>query len=100
VTFKDVFSLSNAARRAGAGRLRPPGGAGRDGGDRGPSGAGKTTVFNLLLRFYDPESGTVRIDDIDIRQLRLSELRRTLAIVPQEPFCSARPSPTYPLWPA
>jgi ATP-binding cassette subfamily B protein len=51
----------------------------------GPSGAGKTTVFNLLLRFYDPESGTVRIDDIDIRQLRLSELRRTLAIVPQEP---------------
>jgi len=51
----------------------------------GPSGAGKTTVFNLLLRFYDPESGVVRIDGIDIRQLRLNELRRTLAIVPQEP---------------
>jgi ATP-binding cassette subfamily B protein len=51
----------------------------------GPSGAGKTTVFNLLLRFYDPESGAVRIDGIDIRQLRLAELRRTLAIVPQEP---------------
>jgi ATP-binding cassette subfamily B protein len=51
----------------------------------GPSGAGKTTVFNLMLRFYDPESGTVRIDDVDIRELRLSELRRTLAIVPQEP---------------
>jgi ATP-binding cassette, subfamily B, bacterial len=51
----------------------------------GPSGAGKTTVFNLLLRFYDPESGAIRIDGIDIRQLRLAELRRTLAIVPQEP---------------
>src|SRR5471032_2545596 len=51
----------------------------------GPSGAGKTTVFNLLLRFYDPESGAIRIDGIDIRELRLSDLRRSLAIVPQEP---------------
>ena len=33
----------------------------------GPSGAGKTTVFNLLLRFYDPEAGTIRIDGVDIR---------------------------------
>jgi ATP-binding cassette, subfamily B, bacterial len=51
----------------------------------GPSGAGKTTVFNLLLRFYDPAAGTIRLDGIDIRELRLSELRRALAIVPQEP---------------
>ncbi|MBN9486362.1 MAG: ATP-binding cassette domain-containing protein [Alphaproteobacteria bacterium] len=51
----------------------------------GPSGAGKTTVFNLLLRFYDPESGAVRIDGVDIRDLRLHELRRSLALVPQEP---------------
>jgi ATP-binding cassette subfamily B protein len=51
----------------------------------GPSGAGKTTVFNLLLRFYDPESGTVRIDGIDIRDLRFADLRGALAIVPQEP---------------
>jgi ATP-binding cassette subfamily B protein len=51
----------------------------------GPSGAGKTTVFNLLLRFYDPEKGTIRLDGIDIRDLRLAELRRTMAIVPQEP---------------
>ncbi|UYN97886.1 MAG: ATP-binding cassette domain-containing protein [Enhydrobacter sp.] len=51
----------------------------------GPSGAGKTTVFNLLLRFYDPEAGAVRLDGIDIRDLRLEELRRALAIVPQEP---------------
>ncbi len=51
----------------------------------GPSGAGKTTVFNLLLRFYDPEAGTVRLDGVDIRELRFAELRRALAIVPQEP---------------
>jgi len=51
----------------------------------GPSGAGKTTVFNLLLRFYDPESGAIRVDGVDIRELRLRDLRRSLAIVPQEP---------------
>jgi ATP-binding cassette subfamily B protein len=51
----------------------------------GPSGAGKTTVFNLLLRFYDPEKGVVRLDGVNIRDLRLAELRGALAIVPQEP---------------
>ena len=51
----------------------------------GPSGAGKTTVFSLLLRFYDPEKGTVRVDGVDIRELRLHELRHCLAVVPQEP---------------
>ena len=51
----------------------------------GPSGAGKTTVFSLLLRFYDPQSGAIRVDGVDIRELRLADLRGTLAIVPQEP---------------
>ncbi len=51
----------------------------------GPSGAGKTTVFNLLLRFYDPEAGTIRIDGVDIRDLRFADLRGAMAIVPQEP---------------
>ena len=51
----------------------------------GPSGAGKTTVFNLLLRFYDPQAGRVSIDGVDIAALRLAELRRAIAIVPQEP---------------
>jgi ATP-binding cassette subfamily B protein len=52
----------------------------------GPSGAGKTTVFSLLLRFYDPQSGKVRLDGVDISQVRLAELRSRLAIVPQEPL--------------
>jgi ATP-binding cassette subfamily B protein len=51
----------------------------------GPSGAGKTTVFNLLLRFYDPESGAIRVEGVDIRELGFADLRRALAIVPQEP---------------
>jgi ATP-binding cassette subfamily B protein len=51
----------------------------------GPSGAGKTTVFSLLLRFYDPQSGAIRVDGVDIRELRLADLRGALAIVPQEP---------------
>jgi len=51
----------------------------------GPSGAGKTTVFNLLLRFYDPEAGTIRVEGVDIRDLKFADLRSVLAIVPQEP---------------
>jgi ATP-binding cassette subfamily B protein len=50
----------------------------------GPSGAGKTTVFQLLLRFYDPESGRILLDGVDTRRMRLADLRDTMAIVPQE----------------
>ncbi|WMW79562.1 ABC transporter transmembrane domain-containing protein [Undibacterium cyanobacteriorum] len=50
----------------------------------GASGAGKTTLFQLLLRFYDPEQGTICIDDISIRELNLLELRSTIGIVPQD----------------
>ncbi len=52
----------------------------------GPSGAGKSTLTALLLRFFDVESGTVRFEDIDVRQLRLAELRKAMAIVAQEPI--------------
>ena len=52
----------------------------------GSSGAGKTTLINLLCRFYDVSSGVVRIDGIDVRQLRLSDLRRQIGLVLQEPF--------------
>jgi len=50
----------------------------------GPSGAGKSTVIGLVLRFYDPESGVVRIDGRDAREYALDELRGHMAIVPQD----------------
>jgi ATP-binding cassette subfamily B protein len=50
----------------------------------GPSGAGKTTIFALLLRFYDPDSGDVEIDGVKVSDADLTELRSRFAIVPQE----------------
>jgi ATP-binding cassette subfamily B protein len=50
----------------------------------GPSGAGKTTLFQLLLRFYDVTHGTIRFNGQDIRQLSLHELRDKISIVPQD----------------
>ena len=50
----------------------------------GSSGAGKSTIFSLLLRFYDPESGKITLDGDDIRDLDPSELRKAIAFVPQE----------------
>ncbi len=50
----------------------------------GPSGAGKTTLFQLLLRFYDVSEGTIRLNGQDIRQLLLHDLRDKIAIVPQD----------------
>ncbi len=55
----------------------------------GPSGAGKTTIFQLLLRFFDPDAGAVTLDGIDLRQLARSDLRRHMALVPQEPVIFA-----------
>ena len=55
----------------------------------GPSGAGKTTVFQLLLRFYDPESGTVRVDGVDARLADPHAVRGRFALVPQEPVVFA-----------
>jgi len=52
----------------------------------GSSGAGKTTLVNLIPRFYDPTGGVVRIDGVDLRQVRLSSLRRQIAVVTQETF--------------
>ena len=51
----------------------------------GPSGAGKTTLFELLQRFYDPAVGEIQIYGIDIRSLSLAELRSVMGLVPQEP---------------
>jgi len=52
----------------------------------GPSGAGKSTVFQLLLRFHDPEAGGLAIDGIDLRGVAPTELRRHVALVPQDPM--------------
>lgn len=52
----------------------------------GPTGAGKTTIINLLTRFYDLQSGSIRLDGHDLRDIRREDLRRALAIVPQEAY--------------
>jgi subfamily B ATP-binding cassette protein MsbA len=52
----------------------------------GSSGSGKTTVTNLLLRFYDPKGGRIRIGHADIRQVAIQDLRRQIALVTQETF--------------
>ena len=51
----------------------------------GPSGAGKTTLFALLMRFYDPQSGQILIDGVPVRDLALQDLRGHIGVVPQEP---------------
>jgi len=51
----------------------------------GPSGGGKTTIFQMLLRFYDPSKGVIRIGDTDIRELSLDTLRGLIGMVPQDP---------------
>ncbi|HUS29963.1 MAG TPA: ABC transporter transmembrane domain-containing protein [Kofleriaceae bacterium] len=51
----------------------------------GPSGAGKSTILSLLYRFYDVDDGRVLFEGVDVRELKLAELRRSLAIVAQEP---------------
>lgn len=52
----------------------------------GATGAGKTTVINLIARFYDPVSGAVLIDGRDIRDMRFSDLRKAVSVMTQEPF--------------
>jgi len=51
----------------------------------GPSGAGKTTLFQLLLRYYEVSAGAIQLNGQDIRQLSLHDLRQGIAIVPQDP---------------
>ncbi|MBN1874500.1 MAG: ABC transporter ATP-binding protein [Anaerolineae bacterium] len=55
----------------------------------GPTGAGKTTIVNLLTRFYDIDNGTISVDGIDIRHLKLADLRRKLGIVLQDTYLFA-----------
>ena len=49
----------------------------------GPTGSGKTTLVRLLLRFYDPKNGSIKVDEIDVREIKLSSLRQSIALVSQ-----------------
>jgi len=60
--------------------------AGRTTAFVGPTGSGKTTLIKLLLRFYDPDLGSVTIDGVDLRQLRRSDVRQSMALVSQDVF--------------
>ena len=55
----------------------------------GPSGAGKTTIIQLLLRFYDPSRGQITLDGDDLRDLNRADFRRHIALVPQDPVIFA-----------
>jgi ATP-binding cassette subfamily B protein len=67
----------------------------------GPSGAGKTTLFNLAQRFYDPADGVVRLDGVDLREADPAAIRGRIALVPQETIifaASARDNLRYGMW--
>ena len=55
----------------------------------GPSGAGKSTVLQLLMRFYDPQSGVIRLDGVPLADLRREDFRAHMALVPQDPVIFA-----------
>ncbi|WP_372990929.1 ABC transporter transmembrane domain-containing protein [Sulfitobacter sp.] len=55
----------------------------------GPSGAGKTTIIQMILRFYDPQSGRITLDGIDLRDMARDQFRRSVALVPQDPVIFA-----------
>ncbi|MGB7241559.1 MAG: ABC transporter transmembrane domain-containing protein [Sulfitobacter sp.] len=55
----------------------------------GPSGAGKTTIIQMILRFYDPSSGCVTLDGVDLAHLRREAFRKHIALVPQDPVIFA-----------
>ena len=69
----------------------------------GPSGAGKSTIFQLAERFYDPQAGTIRIDGVPLTQADPQEVRRRIALVPQDGVlfaASARDNLRYGAWDA
>jgi len=75
-------------RRAGAGvaRSRPGARPGQITAVIGSTGAGKTTLLNLIPRLFDTTGGVVLVDGVDVRQLDLGLLARTVGLVPQRPY--------------
>jgi ATP-binding cassette, subfamily B, bacterial len=55
----------------------------------GPSGAGKTTILQLLMRFYDPQSGRITLDGVALNDMERADFRRSMALVPQDPVIFA-----------
>jgi ATP-binding cassette subfamily B protein len=55
----------------------------------GPSGAGKSTVLHMLMRFYDPQSGSISLDGLDLRDMARADFRGAMALVPQDPVIFA-----------
>jgi ATP-binding cassette, subfamily B, bacterial len=85
VTFKDVrFAYPERAKHAALDNVSFHVAPGETVALVGPSGAGKTTIFNLLLRFFDPDSGEVRIDGVRAGDADLEALRARMALVPQD----------------
>jgi len=86
VTFEDVHfkyeATSKSALRGVSLNVQP----GQTVAIVGPTGAGKTTIINLIMRFYDPTEGVVRIDGHDLRAVTLASLRQQVSLVLQDPF--------------
>ena len=78
-----LLRVRELAAGAASDELQAP--AGTSAAIIGPSGAGKTTLLNLLPRFFDPVSGAVLLEGVDLRDLRLEDLRAQIALVLQEP---------------
>ena len=85
VAFEDVRFAYPARAESAALPAHLPGRAGERVALVGPSGAGKTTVLQLLLRFYDPQGGRVLVDGVPVAEADPVALRRRMALVPQEP---------------
>jgi ATP-binding cassette subfamily B protein len=84
IEFRDVSFTYNSQRVLDHVSFEIP--AGKTAAIVGATGAGKTTLANLLVRLYDPTSGQVLIDGVDIRELPLADLREIVGFVPQETF--------------
>ncbi|MGB4866165.1 MAG: ABC transporter transmembrane domain-containing protein [Hyphomicrobium sp.] len=85
IAFEDVtFAYPNSAKIQALDNVSFRVGRGETVALVGASGAGKSTVLSLLLRFYDPKAGTVRVDGVNVRDLDLDAARRRMALVPQD----------------